>query len=67
MEPYVSFPNDAIMDGVTPQEGFLEDQTGVAIPRNGQPPPIFPPKRSPQKRQHLQRLPTKKQPPMEAP
>ena len=25
MEPYVSFSNDAILDGVAPQEGFLED------------------------------------------
>ena len=33
MEPYVSFSNDAILDGVASWEEFLEDQTKVAIPR----------------------------------
>ena len=36
MEPYVSFSNDASLDGATSQEGFLEDWTWVTIPRDVQ-------------------------------
>ena len=36
MEPYVTFSHDTILDGATLQEGSLEDQTGVTIPRNTQ-------------------------------
>ena len=63
MEPYVSFSNDAVLDGVTPQKGFLEDQTRVAIPRNTQPASTSTPlKRSLQRGQHLWRSPSKRQP-----
>ena len=36
MEPYVTFSDDAILDGAALQEGSLEDQTGETIPRNTQ-------------------------------
>ena len=32
MEPYVSFSNDAHLDGAASQEGSLEDLTRVTIP-----------------------------------
>ena len=34
MEPYMSFSDDAILDGATSQEGCLTDLTGITIPRN---------------------------------
>ena len=34
MEPYVSFSDDAVLDGAASQEGSLEDLTVVTIPRN---------------------------------
>ena len=37
MEAYVSFSNDAILDGASSQEGSLTDLTGVTIPRNALP------------------------------
>ena len=37
MEPYVSFSNDAILDGATSQEWLLEDLTGLTIPRTALP------------------------------
>ena len=37
MELYVTFFDDAILDSAALQEGSLEDQTGVTIPRNTQP------------------------------
>ena len=39
MGSYVSFSNDAILDGATSQEGCLEGLTGVTIPRNALPAP----------------------------
>ena len=32
MESYMSFSDDAVLDGATSQEGSLEDLTGVTIP-----------------------------------
>ena len=43
MEPYISFPNDAILDGVAPPEGFWEDQPETTISRSAQPAPTEPP------------------------
>ena len=37
MESYMSFSNDAILDGATSPEGSLEDVTGVTIPRGALP------------------------------
>ena len=37
MEPYMSFSDDAILDGATSQEGSLKDLTGVTIPRDALP------------------------------
>ena len=34
MEPYMSFSNDAILDGAAPKEGSLMDPTEVTIPRD---------------------------------
>ena len=31
MEPYISFPDDAILNGVTPPDGFWEDQLEPTI------------------------------------
>ena len=42
MELYLSFPNDAILDGVAPPEGFLEDQLETTISRSVQPVPTDP-------------------------
>ena len=36
MEPYVSFFNDAILDGVAPPEGFLKDQSEETISESAQ-------------------------------
>ena len=58
MEPYVSFFNDAILDGVAPLEGFLKDQFGGSIPESAWPASTDP---------QLKRLPQKKQPPIGGP
>ena len=34
MEPYVSFPNDAVLDSVAPPEGFLMDQPKETVPES---------------------------------
>ena len=34
LKPYVSFPNDAILDGVAPLEGFMKDQPEETIPES---------------------------------
>ena len=53
MKPYVSF-NDAIMDSIAPQEGFLKDQSEETIPDSAQPASTDPSlKRLLQKRQPL--------------
>ena len=49
MEPYISFPDDAILDGVAPPERFQEDQLETTISGTAQPAPTDPPlKRLPQ-------------------
>ena len=39
MEPYVSFPDDAVLDSVAPPDGFWEDQPETTISRSAQPGP----------------------------
>ena len=34
MEPYVSFPDDTVLDGVASLEGFLKDQPEETIPES---------------------------------
>ena len=34
MEPYISFPNDVILDGVAPLEGFLKNQPEKTVPES---------------------------------
>ena len=53
MKLYVSFFDDAILDGVAPPEGFLNDQSEETIPESAQPASTNPP---------LRRLLQKKQP-----
>ena len=36
MEQYVSVFDDIIFDGVVPLERFLEDWTGITVPKNAQ-------------------------------
>ena len=43
MEPYVSFPNDAILGGEAPLEGFLEDHQETTPSRSAQPASANPP------------------------
>ena len=54
MEPYISFFDDAILDGVAPLEGFLKDQSEESIPESPQPASTnLPLKRLLQKKQPL--------------
>ena len=54
MEPYVSFFDDAVLDGVAPSEGFLKDQSEETIPESAQPASTNPPLKRPlQKKQPL--------------
>ena len=42
MGPYISFPDDAILDSVAPPEGFWEDQLETTISGSAQPAPTDP-------------------------
>ena len=54
MEPYISFSDDSVLDGVAPPEGFLKDQPEETILESTWPASTNPPLKRPlQKKQPL--------------